>query len=594
MIIKQEDFDKELEEYLDEVGILVDHEYHLIKETLSTQAPFPSHPNDETDDIIVENKYTLISILTYIKREYERNDFIFLYTLPSIHTGLYYRPGEYEENIVYEEPSLHHIFKLFLIYRTLNKYRDEINTFFSKKPIREKEGLKKEILHKQYNKLLIVFGQIELRGLLSKEELAAFYDKFTIEFVKKSHTDDVTEEMSEFALVYMSKLIFNLLKKYFLTELFKYPTYQKVVEDITKGSDFLFKINTIRASIFNRQIRLKKKTHKGPVYIFCPYTNLVTDDKDESTRDQYSSHFYDAIRECKFRRINIPNPMYTRLSSTLGEELGDIKDIFTAMGENEFCVEYNSTMFLTMMDVYNDAMSILKGELTHTDSYTLSVVERMRKHIADNPEAVFAKPETHDYLVSSLFKLLKSILLNDTRPSSVDGSTTIKIPKLDTFFFNIYLNVSDDEKMRHIVYLVQKIISMAMRNMRVSDILDGNAHYIERMIQDLKGQKKKEADYEGMLQTLHKELESAKAVDKFMSLVDTPNTAQVNNDLIPSVKLLTDSQAASAGGSQPPSSAEGGGGSRAPPTIANLDRKSRKTRGRNRKSNRRKTRRSKT
>ena len=591
LVIKQEDFNEELEEHLDQVGVLVDHEYYLIKETLSTQKPFASHPGDEIHDIIVENKHTLISILSYIETDIEKkNDFIFLYTLPSIHTALYYRPSKYEENIVYEEPSLHHIFKLFLIYRTLNKYRDEINTFFSKRPMREKEGLKKEILHKQYNKLLIVFGQIELRGLLSKEELAAFYDKFSIEFVKKSHTDDVTEEMSQFALVCMSKLIFNLLKKYFLTELFKYPTYQKVVEDITKGSDFLFKINTIRASIFNRQIRLKKKTHKGAVYIFCPYTNLVTDDKDESTRDQYNSHFYDAIRECKFRRINIPNPMYTRLSSTLGKELGDINGIFTPMGENEFCVEYNSTMFLTMMDVYNDVVSILKGELTHTDSYTASVVARMRKHIAENPEAVFAKPDNHDYLVSSLFKLLNRILLNDTRPSSVDGSTTIKIPILETFFFNIYLNVSEDEKMKHIVYLVQKIISIAMRNMKGSDILDGNADYIQRMINDLKAQTKKEDDYEGMLHTLTEELERAKVLDEFMSLIDTPNTAKVNRDLIPSVKLLTDSQSASAGGSQPPSAAAGGGGSRPPPQINNLDRKSR----RKRKSNRRKTRRSKT
>jgi hypothetical protein len=172
----------------------------------------------------------------------------------------------------------------------------------------------------------------------------------------------------------------------------------------------------------------------------------------------------------------------------------------------------------------------------------------------------------------------------------VDGSTTIKIPILETFFFNIYLNVSEDEKMKHIVYLVQKIISIAMRNMRGSDILDGNADYIQRMINDLKAQTKKEDDYEGMLQTLTEELERAKVLDEFMSLIDTPNTAKVNRDLIPSVKLLTDSQSASAGASQPPSAAAGGGGSRPPPQINNLDRKSR----RKRKSNRRKTRRSKT
>jgi hypothetical protein len=250
-------------------------------------------------------RYVLYTILQFLEEKFERKDFIFVYTLPSIYTGLYYHDEKYENNIVYEELSLHHAFKLYDIYIRLKILDDKINEKYQRTSRSIKEVKKKEQIRTMYNNILIVLGQIGIRKLLPPTDLEAFNTLFTIDHVRKGHSDmlveQTTDPKAEYSiLTIISKLLFNLVKKHRLIELFNIETYQAMIGHIQNPKEFFFKFNTLRAAFINRQIEDKKETNSGPFFMFVPYNSLCADHDMQDLKYNYDKYIYDAINESGF------------------------------------------------------------------------------------------------------------------------------------------------------------------------------------------------------------------------------------------------------------------------------------------------------
>ena len=575
----EEDLDSLLKSHRAIVGgQLLPIDYYLIKEPLAMLKSFETRP---TSRITLKNKYTLFSILDFIGNM--GTDFIFVYTLPSIHTGLYYYQNEtYQENIVYEEPSLHHIFKLYELYIRLKMLTDEVNRQFQRKGIREKEAIKKENLRTRYNTILIVIGQIQLRGLLPEADIRAFQEKFTVEYMKKGHTDELIPELIKEILSIDAKMLFHLTQKHRLAELFKIPNVAAMLEHIKNPEDFYFKFNTLRAAFLNRQIEQKKETHTGNVYLFCPYNTLVSDDKDMAARDSYEKLFYDAINESSFTPLPFPNTSFTHLNQLMHT------DIYDNPKANHFCMEYNANMFHAMIDIFNDMMDVIEGGGETTDEYVATLIKKtLTLKDKDGENLVMKRPDNLPELVKLLFEGTKYILLNDTQPITVTGETQMTAPILQSLFLNIYQDIDNAAKIKNIKFLLSKVEIAAYHNMGMSDILDRHSEFVNSLIQE-ETVKHRMGELSGpeILSLLTQQFNGAIQIDEFMAFIDTPNTAPIDMAFMPRPTLWK---------VDPPTpvapNGAGGGGSKPPPRINNLDRKSRKTR-RERKSNRRKTRRS--
>ena len=570
--LKEEDFDTLLKSHRAIVGgDLLPIDYYLIKEPLAMLKSFDSRP---TEKITLKNKYTLFSILEFIANI--GTDFIFVYTLPSIHTGLYYHQTTYEENIVYEEPSLHHIFKLYELYIRLKNLPGEVNLKLQRKGIREKESFKKEQIRLIYNTILIIIGQIQLRTILPEGDLSPFYETFTVEFVKKGHSDDIIPQIIESILLLESKMLFHLTQKYRLAEIFKIPTVAGMLAHIRKPEDFYFKFNTLRAAFLNRQIEHKKETHSGHVYIFYPYNTLVGDENDLTTRGAYEKLFYDAIHESKFTRQPFPNPAFTNMNKLLH------LDIYDKATTNQFCIEYNSNMFHVMIDIFNDMMDVIEGGTVTTDEYVATLIQKtLLLKDKDGKKIVMKRPENLPELLKIVFDGTKDILLNDTQPISVSGDKQMSAPVLQTLFINIYQDMENDMKIKNLKFLLSKIELIAHHNMGMSDILDRHTEFVRSLLQEEKAKLELGERIEpGIIQALQDQFNHAIKIDDYMTLIDTPNTAPIDIAFLPRPKFWKLDSVPTPLGPGAGAGAGGGGGSKPPPQVNNLDRKTRRKRKR--------------
>lgn len=578
--LKEEDFDTLIKSHRAIVGgDLLPIEYYLIKEPLAMLKSFDSRP---TERITLKNKYTLFSILEFIANI--RTDFIFVYTLPSIHTGLYYHQTTYEENIVYEEPSVHHIFKLYELYIRLKNLPGEVNLKLQRKGIREKESFKKEQIRLIYNTILIIIGQIQLRAILPEADLAPFYETFTIEFVKKGHSDDLIPQLIETMLLIDAKMLSLLTQKYKLSEIFKIQTVASMLAHIRKPEDFYFKLNTLRAAFLNRQIEHKKETHTGPVYLFCPYNTLVGDENDIATRGAYEKLFYDAIHESEFTRLPFPNPAFTNMNKLLH------LDIYDKSTANQLCIEYNSNMFHVMIDIFNDMMDVIEGGTVTTDEYVATLIQKtLLLKDKDGKKIVMKRPENLSELLKIVFEGTKDILLNDTQPISVSGDKEVSAPILQTLFINIYQDIHNDIKIKNLKFLLPKIEIIAHHNMGMSDILDRHTEFVRSLLQEEKAKLDLGEPIEpGIVKALQDQFNHAIKIDDYMTLIDTPNTAPIDIAFLPRPEFWKlDSTALST--PVGPGAGAGGGASKPPPQVNNLNRK---TRSKRKRKSKRKTRRS--
>jgi len=238
-----------------------------------------------------------------------------------------------------------------------------------------------------------------------------------------------------------------------------------------------------------------------------------------------------------------------------------------------------------MIDIYDDIMDVILDGKPMKDEYIRTLVEQL---LRINEKV--SRPDNLPELLREIFLKTKDILLNDTEPITSAGDTQKSAPILKALFTYVYKDVDSKQKMDKLKYLLDKTHKIADSNTAVSDLLAHHYDLVRTALEEARLQKEHGVKIqEGLLDELEEKLKKAAQIDQFMSLVDTPNTAPYNVELVPTPKFLKAEDSGAAAAASPAA----GGGSKVPPQINNLDRKNRRTRKSNRR-NKRKTRRSKT
>jgi len=592
--LKEEDFETLITQQRNIVGGNLENiPYYLIKEPLNIGTPIVEAIVSGT--IELKHRDTLFTMLDFIHNRGEE-DFIFVYTLPSIHTGLYYYNREkYQGNMLYEEFSLYHIYKLhthLVTLFTMEIYLDRSRKQEGIKGSRGREEKLRENLVLLYNSVIITIEHIRNHGFLTAE-LSMFDTKFTHEYMldKSSLFMTIKSELSDMLLEYISAMLFKLSEKYLIKDIYKLQTKEKLKERLKGDGQFLFVFNSYRAAILNRQIEKKKRTHKGAVYMFIPYNTLAVDQLNETARQEHEPMFYEAITETFGKPLILPTPKYDEIT-----ELFNLSIPLNPM--NGICLEYNSIMIFNTLAIFNEVVTIINGKALNTSEKGDEInelVEKTVQYIAKHELTLVSVVNQQEYI--SLIKMFiegtKNILLNDTITSN--GT-----PILHKFCFILYTQKRYSQKVNEVDELIEASYRHGRNNASTCDALDTHEHNVKFLIYSFKAQllqAKSAAQKSVLTQNIalaEQNLQRARNVDLIMRLVDIGNTSPTNIDLVPHLSFITPEEAASLSLATPavatPAVATP---SKPPPQINNLNRKSRKSR-RNRKVNRRKTRKSKT
>ena len=592
-VLKEEDFETLISQQRNIVGGNLENiPYYLIKEPLNISTPIIELIMAET--IELKHRDTLFTMLNFIHNRGEE-DFIFVYTLPSIHTGLYYyNRDKYQGNMLYEEFSLYHIYKLhthLISLFTMEIYLDRSRKQEGIKGSRGREEKLRENLVLLYNTIIITIEHIRKHGFLTSE-LSMFYTKITHEYMldKSSLFITMKSELSDILLEYISVMLFNLSEKYLIKDIYKLQTKEKLKERLKGDGQFLFIFNSYRAAILNRQIEKKKRTHKGAVYIFIPYNTLAVDQFNEPSREKHEPMFYEAITETFGKPLILPTPKYDEIT-----EMFNLSIPLNPM--NGICLEYNSIMVFNTLAIFNEVVTIINGKTLNNSEKGDEIndlVEKTIQYIAKNELTLVSVVNQKEYinLIKMFVEGTRNILLNDT-------ITSTGTPILHKLCFILYTQKSYSQKVNEVDELIETSHRHGRNNVTTCDALETHEHNVKFLIYAFKAQllqatPAQKTFLNQQIALAEQNVQRARNVDSIMKLVDIDNTFPINIDLLPRISFITPEETASLSGATPAVSSATAAAtpSKPPPRVNNLNRKSRRNR-RNGKV-KRKTRRSKT
>lgn len=302
----------------------------IIKEPMALDQPMIYVPKIPQ---IVELHYrkTLVSIMTFLK---ERDpDFTLVYLMPSLNYS-YYKGSHLYKNIIFEDPSSHFIYKLYIhINHLVDAPTTKTNSDF---PYNE-----------AFNEMTILIDQLQQHRLISQEKIASLEKicgrKFLVENYLRGNYSIVKTALIEALSDIIVYLLFIMMKKNNILSEFKYSSEYDIKRAIT--AFIKNKMSTIMFFSYLLNVRMKilyNLLQNKKAYMFIPYYMLGTlPDYPKESNEGYQALLFQVLKNLKITLRPLPTPSFTQLIG-----LGIVPKTYELNHLNQFCLEYNANVIL--------------------------------------------------------------------------------------------------------------------------------------------------------------------------------------------------------------------------------------------------------
>jgi hypothetical protein len=375
----------------------------IIKEPMALDEPMVYVPRIP-QTVELHYRKTLVSVITFLK---ERDpDFTLVYLMPSLNYS-YYKGTHIHKNIIFEDPSCHYIFKLYI----------QIHYLIDAPTLTSEDS---DFPYNQaFNEMIILQDQLQQHRLITQEKLAYLEKicgrKFFIENYLRGNYSLIKKALIESLSETTSYLLYNMLKKNNTLSDFKYSSENDIKK--TMASFIKNKMSTIMFFSYLLNIRMKmlyNLLQNKKVYMFIPYYMLGTlADYPTESNEGYQALLFQIFKNFKINLKPLPSPSFSELIS-----LGILPKSYELNHLNQFCLEYNTSVIL----------NYIKGKnISNVKQYIASIVFVYENTLLNTDQDIRAKTLNGRNIINNSINILPNMfeVIFSDEPEKEDKLSTI-------------------------------------------------------------------------------------------------------------------------------------------------------------------------